>query len=293
MHFREAFDPFRALQSAFALLRKAPLALLVGGFLLWICDEILPAIGFSGDGNHNVDLEGLNPEQFGEVMTEVGREAVMAITAAAIVFGLALMLAAFLLAALLRIGMARATERVMTEGEAELEDLFQSRGRWTTMVAVRFLQTLLTGLVFLPAGALVAIAVFGTLAATDDGARAAGVGIVTFLVALPVVLWVTLGWSLAPCAVAVEGMGVIESFSRSWSLVRGHRWTLFLYFLVTVLLQLLLGWMLCCCCCGLPGFLPTAWIETATFESYLRLVRPGDPSTWLDKPADSTSATPA
>lgn len=293
MHFREAFDPFRALQSAFALLRKAPLALLFGGFLLWICEDGLPTVGFGGDGSHDVELNGLNAEQFREVLTEVGRETILAIEGAAIVFALGLLLAGFLLASLLRIGMARATERTLTEGGAELEDLFQSRGRWTTMVAVRLLHALLWVLVLLPAVALFLVALFGSLALSDNGGRAVGVGIVTFLLVLPAVIWVLLGWSLAPYAVAIEGMGVIESFSRSWSLVRGHRWTLFLYFLVMFVVRAILGSTCCVCSCCLSFPLTTAWTETATFESYLRLVRSGDPSTWLDKPADSTSATPA
>ncbi len=292
MHFREAFDPFRALQSAFALLRKAPLALLVGGFLLWICDEVLPSIGFSGDGSHKVDLTGLDAKQVWDTANQILRDSVTAISLTIVAFALTLALAGFLLAALLRVGMARATERVMTEGEAELEDLFQSRGRWTTMVAVRFLQALLLGVVALPAVVLVLIAIFGTLAASDDGARAAGAGILAFLAVLPLILWVSLGWSLASSAVAVEGMGVIESFSRSWTLVRGHRWTLFLYFLVLVIVRVI-GASCCCCTAGLSIPFVAAWTETANLESYLRLVRSGDPSTWLDKPADSTSATPA
>ena len=125
MHFREAFDPFRALQSAFALLRKAPLALLVGGFLLWICDEVLPSIGFSGDGSHKVDLTGLDAKQVWDTANQILRDSVTAISLTIVAFALTLALAGFLLAALLRVGMARATERVMTEGEAELEDLFQ------------------------------------------------------------------------------------------------------------------------------------------------------------------------
>lgn len=293
MHFREAFDPFRALQSAFALLRKAPLALLFGGFLLWICNDGLPTIAFSGDGNHKLELSGVDAEQFVEVMTQFGRELLAATTLAIVAFGLGLMLAAFLLASLLHIGMARVTERALTEGQAELEDLFQSRGRWTTMLVVRFLQKVLTLLVVVPAVVLAATAFLGTLAASDDFARAAGVGLLAFLLVSPIVIWTLLGWTLAPCAVAIEGMGVVESFSRSWSLVRGHRWTLFLYLLVMFLLAAVLGSICCVCTCCLSLPFATAWTETALFESYLRLVRPGAPSTWLDKPADSTSATPA
>lgn len=286
MHFHEAYDPFRALKSAFGLVRKAPAALLIGGLLLWICEDVHLLGNFGGE--QKVDLSNVDPadsERVREVAGQLGEMLAVGVASALGVFLCGLAIAGFLFGSLVRVGMARSVERALSEGADEIEDLFQSRGRWGSMVLTRLLQGLVEFAAALPGLAIIALAVIATLAATDDGAVAAGVGVVAALLYVPVLVYVWLGVMLAPYAAAVEGMGPTEALSRSWALVRGHRWTLLLYWLVMALVQVLL---LCACCCMLL-FLPKTWAETAGFESYLRLVRSGDPSSWNDKPSPPAS----
>jgi hypothetical protein len=97
---------------------------------------------------------------------------------------------------------------------------------------------------------------------------------------LPVLLYVALGVWLAPKAVAVEGLSATEALSRSWELVRGHRWTLFLFELV----MLLVIWIPGCCCCICLLSLPRTFVEVARLDGDLRLVHPGEPWEWRAAP---------
>lgn len=257
MHFREAYDPFRALRSAWDLLWKAPLVLLVGGLLLywtWPSDSGGAAVqveqGRSDDGVDPVHV---------------------ALGAAAGAFVCCFAVAVFLFHALLRIGFARAVERVASGARADFGELFSPRGLFGSMVG-----TLLLVLVIF----LASLAPILLVAATAFLAEAAmDVRIVTFAVAaigLPVAVfasaYVMLGVALAPDAVAFESMRPTEAIARSWILTRGNRWCLFLFLLILWIARWA-GLLLCC----VGALVTIPWTMVAGRESYLRMVRDDPP----------------
>jgi len=278
MHFNEAFDPFRALASAWTLIRRAPAALLVGGLLFWVCE-----LGQSGPGQGKIRVEDFDEfKQLDDVARHLAEAFLAGIGGVFLLFACVLGIAVWLFECLVRVGFASAVERAMVSGSDELGDLFKAQGRWGTMVLTTLVQAILQVLALLPGLALGGLAGAGVGVTTQSAGAGVAVGVVVGLCYLPVWMYVVLGLSLATFAVAVEGMSVTEAISRSWFLVRGHRWSLFLYWVVMALVEL----TFCCCCLLL--FLPTTFSKVATYESYLRLVKSGDPSTWSTPPPTAT-----
>lgn len=272
MHFNQAYDPFRALGSAWKLLRVAPLSILVGGGLLLLTD--LPAYLFE---DHGTGFKFEQRGEFGELRPVV--------VAAAVLLGLLLFVALLLFSSLVRLGYARAVERALAEGSQDVGDLFQARGRFVTMLLTRLLVFLVWFAASLPFGFVAAIAVLGD---TELGLHGLGsvVGIVGALLYLPCFVYFVLGVSLATEAVAIEGMQPTEALARSWELVRRHRMVLLLYLVVTGLAAVL---GVLACCIGL--FVSYPLMRAGWYESYLRLVREGEPETWHAKPV-AESPTP-
>jgi hypothetical protein len=285
MHFNEAYDPFRALRSAWRIVKKAPAAMLLGSVLLAVCDGGLAVLKLKGDDTVHVqiaDFDFQDTERWKELARQVAQLWLSGWAVGFALFALLFSIASFLFGSLVRVGFARAVERGLAEEEDEIGDLFEARGRWGSMVLVRVLRWLVFVLASTPGIALSGIAGFATYGVTEQEWAATSAAVIAFLVYLPVWIYVGLGLQLAPMAVAVEGMGPAEAVSRSWQLVRGHRWTLLLYWIVLWVAQILI--VLPCCCCPLLVFVPTLLEETTTCDSYLRLVKSGSPETWWAKP---------
>lgn len=284
MHFNEAFDPFRALRSTWRILKTAPGAVLVGGLLLWICDEGALWVEARFEFPHDVQFDFTTPESAREGLSTILDHWAPLVAGGFGLFIAALAIAAFLFGSLVHVGYAAAVERALTQHEDDLGDLFEARGRWGSMVLVRLLGLLVKALIALPGLALAAFAAVAAIASTEQsGFALLAAGLVLFAY-LPVAVYLWLGFALAPLAVAVEGLGPTEALGRSWQLVRGHRWTLFLYLLVLRLAGLLL---LCCCCVLFFG--GTILEQTSLVDSYLRLIKSGEPETWLKKPESEPS----
>jgi hypothetical protein len=247
MQFRNAFDPFRAWGGALALVRRAPLTLITGSLVLVMLD---PWGGFGVEGRWN---EGLG----------------LALNC----FPCALGVAFLLLRALFLPGFATAVERVAVKGEERIGDLFRARGRFPRMLLGLLVYHGLLLATLLPfAGFALALGfLVGELGSEEAGVV---VGVLAFLVLLPVLIYLVLGILLMPFAMAFERLSPFEALARSWSLVRGNRLWLFWFFLAQTLLLFL---TLCCCCCL---SLPVGGLSClATFEAYLRLVR-DDQALW-------------
>jgi hypothetical protein len=161
-----------------------------------------------------------------------------------------------------------AVERALTTGEEEIGDLLRGRGRWIAMLVARLLVYAIHVAVFLP-GALLAVgAWFAGNAIQHRGWLGPGLATFVCVVWLVPQLYVLLGLILTPQAVALEGLGAPQALTRSWSLARGQRWRLLLYYLVLWLVTCL-GFFACC-----VGVFATASLAyTALNESYLRLIR--------------------
>src|SRR5262249_47725387 len=155
-------------------------------------------------------------------------------------------------------------ERALRREPESLAELFKGQGLWAQMLLTRVLRFVLLAAATLPLALVIAIPLL--IGAATDAPKISFVviGVLCAIAYLPVIAYVALGLSLAPCAVAIEGMSATEAISRSWTLVRGHRLQLFLYFFVLGVLELI-------CCCTL--FLATMFTSVAYFESYVQLVR--------------------
>jgi hypothetical protein len=257
MHFKQAYDPFRALGSAWEVIKKAPAAMLVGGALLWITD-----IGQVAGLHFDYDPSEANTWQ--EVANELGQALLASLATVVVLIACCFGIIVWAFRGLLLVGFGKCVERALRREPESLAELFTGYGQWAQMLLVRVFRFLLVGASVTPLVLVVAIPLL-IGAATD--APKPGVVLVMVLCAvayLPVILYVALGLSLAPCAVAIEGMSATEAISRSWTLVRGHRLQLFLYYLVLAILEVV-------CCCTL--FLATTFTAVAYFESYVQLVR--------------------
>jgi hypothetical protein len=259
MIFQEAYDPVRSLGSAWNQIGRARLTLLLGGFLSFVTD------GGNGAGILRI----------GEHRDELPSWTIALLIVAAVgacVFGVLVLL----FNSLIQIGLARALERVMSTGKQETTDLFEPRGLFGSMLLTQLLKMGVSIAASLPL-----VVIFGVLALLSERAglpegAAVAIGFAVFLIYLPVLIYVGVGVSLATQAVAIEGMRPMEAMSRSWSLAKGHRIRLCIYYFVMGIISVS-GLLLCC----VGVFATGAWTEVARFESYLRLVREGDPATWM------------
>ena len=259
MDFATAYDPFRALRTAWELLKKAPATVLVGGVLLAFTDG-----GCSGGNQFASDG--------GEDFSGTDVAVIMAVVMAVLVIGVAF----WLFACLLKVGFPTAIENVQKSGAEDVGAIFKSEGRWLNMVAATFLQAIASFAAVIPMGLIVLLAVL-VGSGTDNEAMGIGIGVVGALLWLPFFIYIALGLSLISLAVAVERLNPIEAFGRSWELVRGNRLQLFLFYLVTAVFTLL---GLLACCVGV--LFTSALAYTASADAYLRLVRANeDQAGWI------------
>lgn len=97
----------------------------------------------------------------------------------------------------------------------------------------------------------------------------AGLGIALGLVALiiPGVFLLT-RWIVVTPAVVLEGLGATDALRRSWSLVRGHGWTVFGIILVTIVLAAIAQALFVSLFLFLPDFLQT-WLGGLVANSFV------------------------
>src|SRR5262245_49210776 len=110
MEFNQAYDPFRALQTSWQLIKKAPLPLLVGGGVL-----VITGGGGGGPGNIGNSFEGKDNADW-EAM-------------APFIIGMAglfccLAIAFFVVSSWVRIGFANAVEEVLRTGDSDVGKVF-------------------------------------------------------------------------------------------------------------------------------------------------------------------------
>ena len=90
------------------------------------------------------------------------------------------------------------------------------------------------------------------------------VGIGFFLLIIPGLFLITM-WSVGAPAIVVEGIGSIDAFGRSWSLVKGHGWSVFgaliLILLIVIVVQFVL--VLIGAAIGLGGVIVASIIASA------------------------------
>ncbi len=252
MEFREAFDPVRALRSAWKLVVQAPLTMVVGAVLVFLTDPDTP------DGL-SVSSEG-HLRWWGTLL--VG---------ATVFFCCCLGLLVWLLNCLLHVGLAGAVQRVLTTGEERFSDLFQARGLFGSMILARLVKTGLLVFSFLP---ILVIGGGPVLLGDWLDLEWLGwlVGVFFALAYLPIYFYILLGLLLVEEAVGFEEKQPLDAVKRSWALADGNRLPLLLY--GVVMFGVTLAGFLCC----FVGVLATGpWCRLAWFESYARFALPIPP----------------
>jgi hypothetical protein len=255
MEINEAFAPIRGIRHGFAAIRRAPLSVLAGGFLMLtvtICSG-----GGGGGGGGDVD----------QLTRDTSPEIGLAI--ALMMFGVALLgalvgLVFFAVRCWLLPGWIRLQRHVVEHGTDDLPKLFSGGDVFVRMILWRLLQGFIRFstalLAILPGGALLA---YGFFRGPDMTIVAAGAALAA-LVALPVLIYIDLGLRLGDQLVTLEGLGAIDALDRSWELARGNRVTLWLFFFVTDLFAVL-GVLFC----GVGIFATRAISDVAVTEAFL------------------------
>ena len=260
MEFRRAFDPVRALGSAWRLILRAPLTLIAGGVFI--------ALTGGGFQNFSFSFEDERLHWFGAL-------AVGSIMAVACCFGLIL----WTINSFLRVGLARATLRVMATGTESFSDLLEGRELWVPMLLARFLKALLGTAALLPLGVIAGgpIVLGGLLDLEEVGIL---VGILLGLLYVPIWIYIALGLVLVESAVALEAKDPIGAIQRSWQIASGNRVQLLLYFVVSYVVAFS---GVCLCCIGV--LFTSALTSIAWTESYSRFALPApEGGWWIDGP---------
>jgi hypothetical protein len=258
MEFREAYDPVRTLKASLKLIGRAPLGLLLSGILMQLIN-----------GAPNFGL------QFGfHVLVRRGVDQTLEV--AVIVVGVLISIAfALLLSTLMIAGFSQAVRMVMVDGrDPGVAALFRPNGRWGRMILATLLVVVVEAAATLPF-ALASGVGFGLAAALDEAAIGVVVVGILALGYLPIAIYIALGVSLVQQAVALEGLGPFDALRRSWSLVRGNRRWLLLYWVVSVVL-VLAGLLLCC----VGVFFTGLWVQVSQSEAYARVATRAPEGGW-------------
>jgi hypothetical protein len=262
MEFNRAFDPFRALQSVWKAFVQSPIPLLLGGFLILLFSGHGPHFGFIF---HDEPPPGWSWRELREFLFPVIG------CCGCVGFGF------FLFTSWICVGFANSVEEIERTGHGKVDTIFQSKGRFGSMVLARILVWLVCLGIALP---LVA-AIFVFLALAHGFHRHEGfllLLIPTVLIWLVPAIYVWLGISLTGQAVALEGLPPVDALKRSWSLVSGNRWMLLLFCIVNWIVYVI-GYCFCCIGVFFTGTLSLA----AWSDAYLALVRPERTGWWVDQ----------
>ena len=253
MQFQTAFDPIRALSASWGILKRAPIAILIGG----------TAVLMLTDGDEGAALQRLWEGEV-HVRWEDLSEFIWQATIGAASFLTEIVL--LLLACFFVTSYAGTVERVVRTGSGQSADLLNARGRFAKQVLASLLGEAILVVGLLPMWLLYEL--FLWVGVSIGAGWIVGVGLVFLLVLwLPAIAYLYLGLRFVAQAVAFENLGPIDALRRSWSLVDGNRWSLALY-LVVVNIFAALGVL----ACGV-GVLVTGTMKVAAInESYLRLI---------------------
>ncbi len=267
MDFRTAFDPVRALGSAWRLMMRAPLTLIVGGIVIGLTE---------GGGCHSAGVQFDESGQFHPFAAMLAGSIVLV----ACCFGLAL----WVVNSLLHVGFARAVLRVASTGEERFGDLIEGRELWVSMLVARFLKGLIDVFALLPIGVIGAGPIVLGHALDIEGVGIV-VGVVLTLLYLPIWIYVVLGLALVEQAVAIEGKDPVQALQRSWQIARGNRIQLLIYVVVGAVVS-----FAGVCACFVGVLVTSAWVLVARTESFARFaLAVPEGGWWADRPAADTA----
>jgi len=258
MDVRSAFDIGRALSHGMDAVKRQPLGLLLGAFIL----ILFGGGGGGGGGGGPSDYSGIDDRGARDLL--MGLE--LGIILISVCVGCFCAVLGLFVRAWIQPGYYRMHRDLVVTGAAEVGTLFGGGDAFLRTL----LWQLLMGVVLL--GTVVAAAIPGgiglivVLRGGGEPALPVVIGLVAAL-SLPMALtgaYVGLGLALGGHAVALDGLGPAEALEKSWALASGNRIHLLLFFFVVGLFNIV-GLLMCC--------LPIVWTKAVSdfgvTESYL------------------------
>ena len=282
-----AFSARRAISHGWAALKREPVGLLLGSFLLSIVEGgggggggnnlgNLGNLGSSGSSGGSSGSSGGGGSDWSQSMDDFGNfddPAFLGVMAVALSCVCGLQLLFWLAASFLKPGYMQLHRELLIEGVSSPGKLFGGGAQFKSMAMWKLLKGLIglgvAVVALAPGGGLLAVG------ASQDNQTLMFVGAMLMaMIAGPILIYVGIGLMLGEHAVALEDMGPMDALERSWELARGNRISLFFYGLVTGLFNIV-GVLMCCV--GVIG--TKAMVDFGTTEAYMLATR-GDWDEW-------------
>jgi hypothetical protein len=259
-----AFSFSRAISHGWEALKREPIGLLLGSFLLAITDG-----GGGGNSGSNFNSGGSGGDPFGGSGDAFNDPAVLGIMAVAFGCACILGIAFWLARSFLTPGYFLLHQRILVEGSGSPGVLFSGGAQFKSMALWKLLKGVISlGVVMVAISPGAALAIIG--ATSDQPPLMIAGGVLAMLVTAPVMIYVGLGLALGDHAVALDDLGPMDGLERSWDMARGNRLSLFGYFLVLGFFNML---GIFACCVGV--FATKAIADFGTTEAYLLATRDG------------------
>ena len=252
-----AFSPGRAISHGAEAVKRQPVGLLIGAFLMAMTN------GGGGGGGSNFDPSSLD----GTGMGGEGAAILGMVALGVACIGCCMGVVFWLFRSWLQPGYYRMHRTLFTTGTVEVSELFQGGDLFKRMALWKLLKALINcGIVVVAAlpGGIVMLA--GMLMETEILML---VGTVVMLVIMiPALVYVALGLVLGDHFVALQELEPRPALEASWELAKGNRISLLLYFFITGFFAIL---GLLACCVGI--FFTQAIADAGTTEAFLLATR--------------------
>lgn len=294
--FNESFRIGQALEHGLAALKAAPGPLLAGAVLVQCTDgsggggNSLASPGRGGEGgSFDTDAFAAAFRQSADALSDFVSTTGMLILGIVAVMVIAIAICVFLFHCWVLAGYLRVQRDILDRGEGRYEVLFGAGGRLWSMVGWKLLEAMIllgTGLAAAAPGLLLMAA--GTWGGLPQILFQAGV-LIALVLAVPVLIYVGLGLSFGEMAVALEDRGPLEALDRTWTLVRGHRISLFVFQFVLAIFTAI---GVCACCVGI--FVTRGIADSGRTGAYLLYTRDDEQNDrmWvLSPPGGGSKAT--
>lgn len=303
MEITFAFGVARAFENGWLALKRAPIPMMIAGFLMAVLDGSNGGFNGSGGNDFNsnsnsdydtyssmveslgVPLEAAFTDVFGDVLRPVAVWAQMGGPELTFILGIlvvtmicvgAIVIAMTVARAFVRPGVIRLHSHVLQTAETDsIAVVFSGSDRFLHMLGWEFM-VMLIDLVVLVLAAIPGGIVLGIGIGMDIVPLSIVGSLLIALFFIAALLYVNLGLAFGPHLITLEERSPVDALKRSWMLARGNRFWLFLFLLCGAVIKFLAALVgLLMCCVGLLVTVPAAQaiIDFAFTESFLMFTR--------------------